>query len=433
MARPQSKYKMSFYNVFHQDGDVQYLWNTYSNVLLKLDEDAQEYIHSFLGVDDGSDVFKRMKDNGFIVFEQLNEFGRICMEEKRELFVHNTNELRFTIAPGTGCNYSCRYCFESSSNRSCVMSLEIADDVAEYICNQIKNNPFVNRLAIEWFGGEPLLYLDSIEIISRKIMGYAQRNSIEYISSVLTNGRFLTAQTFTLLQELCVNNMNICIDGMCDLYCKSKDASPYDFDCVMDNTCHVAEKIKPTVRLNIPNNDPDEAIKITDYLLKHRLLKGKVRVFFAEVIDYSHPPNSSQHAEYVQSFSRWAPHLFKEYGISEIEHMSVKSRLIKCKLANTRSALIGPKGELYKCHRCPGVDSMIIGNIWEDRYFNDVEYAFYTTVDDPIKRKCSRCEYLPVCMGECQVIRQTNFDDFDCETRKTSLLRLRFLEECVFV
>jgi len=431
MARPQSKYKMSFYNVFHQDGNSQYIWNTNSNALINLDISTQNYIRSFCGVDDGSAEFMLMKDNGFIVYEQLNEFGRICVEEKQSLFAHNTTDLWFTIAPGLGCNYCCGYCFESNSNRSGVMTLEIATEVAEYICNQIRNNHYVNHLTVEWFGGEPLLYLDAIKIISRVLMEYTQKNNIEYTPSIVTNGRFLNVQTLALLSELCINDVYITIDGMRDLYCKSKGASPNDFDCVIDNICNIADKVRPSIRLNIPDNDADEAIITTDFLLKQCNLKGRVRLSFAQVIDYSLQPDSSQqlYEKYADNLLRWTHYVIEEYGISEIEHMFCGQRLARCGLVNTRSVLIGPHGELYKCHRSPGVDSMIIGNIWEDRFYNDVEFAFYTTVDDPTKIKCSQCEYLPVCMGGCQANRVSNFINFNCGTRKATLLKLRLLEE----
>jgi len=83
MNRQQEKYKFSQYNVIHKDGDLQYIWNTYSNALLVLDKNEQEYIRTFTGIDDNSNSFNLLKANGFIVYEHLDEFGRVCMEEKQ--------------------------------------------------------------------------------------------------------------------------------------------------------------------------------------------------------------------------------------------------------------------------------------------------------------------------------------------------------------
>jgi len=78
----EEKYKLSRYNVFYQDGDVQYVWNTYSDALLKLEKSGQKYIQTFNGNADKSYEFELLKTNGFIVYEQIDEFGRICLQEK---------------------------------------------------------------------------------------------------------------------------------------------------------------------------------------------------------------------------------------------------------------------------------------------------------------------------------------------------------------
>ena len=110
----QDKYKLSRYNVFHQDGNVKYMWNTYSNALLKLDKNAQEYIQTFYDCpqkDDNSIEFNMLKSNGFIVYESIDEYGRVCLQEKQEMFSYNVSQLSFVIALGMGCNYNCSYCF----------------------------------------------------------------------------------------------------------------------------------------------------------------------------------------------------------------------------------------------------------------------------------------------------------------------------------
>jgi len=268
---------------------MQYLWNTYSNALLKLDKSSQKYIQKFNGIDDKSNEFSLLKENGFIVYEHLDEFGRICFEEKQSLFTYNADTLSFIIAPGMKCNYNCSYCFESKSDLSGIMQPEVACDVADYICQRLRNNPNARRLRVTWFGGEPLLYVNIVEIISHKLIEFTKQNNIKYYASIITNGRFLNSKTLSKLQEFCVTKAQITVDGMRELYCISKGALPNDFDCVIDNICNAADKIKISVRLNIPNNVDvvKEAIDITNYLFSERGLFGKVHVYLAYVCDYS--------------------------------------------------------------------------------------------------------------------------------------------------
>ena len=77
-TKQSDKYKLSRYNVFHKEGDAEYVWNTYSNALLKLDERGRNYIKTFSGYSDESEEFVTLRNNGFVVYNELNEIGRVC-------------------------------------------------------------------------------------------------------------------------------------------------------------------------------------------------------------------------------------------------------------------------------------------------------------------------------------------------------------------
>lgn len=431
------KYKLSQYNVYHHSGDMQYMWNTYSNALLELDKEAQEYVQTFSGVDDNSFEFRLLKDNGFIVFEQLDEYERVCLEEKLALYSPLYEFLAYVIAPGTGCNYSCPYCFEANSDLTRVMSPEIAVEVADYICQQYQYNKNVKEINILWFGGEPLLYMDIIEIISRKIMAFAQQNNLEYTARMVTNGRYLDEGNFALLQELGLKKIQITIDGTCDAYCKGKGASPDDFDAVIKNICDVSEKMLVNVRLNIPDNDVSEAIAVTDYLFSELGLLGKINLNFAYVCDYSLPPDAARQrfVDYVKNYGKWTDYLLERYSekVANKVYRPDKRRPISCSLIKAAyNACIGPHGEMYKCEHSFGNDSMIAGDIWHGKYYNKAETAYYVTIDHPSKSKCQNCKHLPVCMGGCQNDNVNKFENFDCEALKSFQLKLKLMEGGVF-
>jgi len=426
----KEKYKLSRYNIYHKDGDVQYLWNTYSDALLKLDAAAQEYVRTFSGVDDKSMEFDLLKSNGFIVYEQLDEYGRVCLEEKQAVFTKEPTSILFAIAPGMGCNYSCSYCFEGSSDLTGVMTAEVANDVVEYICQQLHRNSNVKELHIRWFGGEPLLFFDIVETISRKVIAYTQQNSIKYSASIFTNGRYLDSKAVALLRELCIGRTQITVDGMSETYCNSKGASCEDFHVVIDNIRCAAEKIRICIRINIPGNDATEAIKITDYLLSQCNLKGKVKIYFAYVCDYSLHLTAAheEFRNYVHNFFTWVDHVVEHYGITEAKSILPKRLISSCTLIKTSNACIGPRGELCKCEHCFGNDAMTIGNIWMGRFFNDAELMYCSTVGDHTNKACSLCDYLPVCMGGCANDRLKGVVKFDCESNKLFMFKLKLLE-----
>lgn len=427
MNLSQPRYTLSKFNVFHQKGDVQYIWNTYSGALLGLDKDAQRYVSEFSGLDDGSVYFNTLKDNGFIVIEQLDEFGRICFQEKRALFTRSVEEIQFVITLGMGCNYKCWYCFENENKSSIKMTPETAIASADFIIQQLKNNPTVKTLRISWFGGEPLLYIDSIEIIGNKLSEYVHDNNIIVDSMLTTNGRFLDADTLEKLQKLGINRAQITFDGMRESYTKNKGASSEDFDCVIDNLCNAAEKIELTVRLNI--SDVNEAIAISDYLLSEHNLAGKIKFVLAFVRDYSMPPDKSKQSfiDYVDVHSQWIDYVYKKYGASSL-HIALFPRRMNtsCGFICSDNVSIGAKGDLYKCDLSLGDDLMTVGDVWNGRYYNKAEFAHYTTIEQ--KNECLQCAYIPVCMGGCVMHRITKYGGFDCDALKRWRLKQKFLQ-----
>jgi radical SAM protein with 4Fe4S-binding SPASM domain len=209
------------------------------------------------------------------------------------------------------------------------------------------------------------------------------------------------------------------------------------FENVIKNICSAAEKMLVNVRLNIPNNDANEAILITDYLLTECNLLNKIGINFAYVCDYWRPPDAAQQrfVDYVYNYSKWIDYLFQHYGKSEVDKVFKpdKRRPVTCGLINASyNACIGPHGELYKCEHSFGIDSMVTGDIWHGRFYNDAETAYYTTVDHPSKEKCTKCNHLPVCMGGCQNDYVIGFVNFNCDVLKKFQYKLKLWEGGIY-
>ncbi len=428
------EYKLSEYNIFCDASDQKYVWNTFSGALLKLDRKGHKYLNTFSGIDDGSNEFSMLRTNGFIVNKNIDEFGRICFEEKQAMFTKRSNSFSVVIALGMGCNYKCTYCFQSEHDRTYHMSSDTAKDVAEYICLQLKNNPCAKKVNIRWFGGEPLLYLNAIELISNIVIEYANTNNLIYTAGIITNGRLLTEETAKRLHILHITKAQITIDGMPALYCKSKGASEEDFHQTINNICRAAENMKLSIRLNIPGNNARAAIAVTDYLLTEKELKGKISIYFAFLREYSSVDGIEKKAyiEYVKNYY-WLDYVTEHFGPDVINGLYPKRKVTSCGYIRTYNACIGPEGELYKCEHCFGNLSMIAGDIWHGWFHNSVESLYCSTIDIRINGECKKCKYLPVCMGGCANDFVLHSLGQDCETFKRLQLKLKLMEGGVLV
>ena len=73
------------------------------------------------------------------------------------------------------------------------MTREIADATVKYI----KKNYPEKQLAINWFGGEPLLNFEIIKYITAQL----KESGYEIISHITTNGSLLTKEMIDYLQR----------------------------------------------------------------------------------------------------------------------------------------------------------------------------------------------------------------------------------------
>jgi len=188
------RYKASAYNVIDFNEAGLFVWNTYSGALLRLQQDGFDYLSSFPRENDNSTFFLILKKQGIIVPEKLDEVGRVIFNEKKALYSPTSEKMSIVIALGMACNYKCTYCFQSSANHAKFMSNDVALSIAEFICERLSNSPGTKGLNIRWFGGEPLLYLNQIKIISDIVLSHIESlpYDIEFTAGIITNGRFLT-------------------------------------------------------------------------------------------------------------------------------------------------------------------------------------------------------------------------------------------------
>ena len=124
-----------------------------------------------------------MINNGFIVDYELDEYALINLNEKLARY-SSTSAKTLTIAPTLGCNMACPYCFESHKNKK-GMDLETQEQLLNFIKAFTKD---ASMLKIIWFGGEPLIELNTIVNLSHKIIELCTKNNIRYESSIVTNG-----------------------------------------------------------------------------------------------------------------------------------------------------------------------------------------------------------------------------------------------------
>ena len=99
----------------------------------------------------------------------------------------NSGIKKYTIFTTMKCNAACPYCFQHGGNED-TMNIKTANDVADYI---IGNWNKQDQIAITWFGGEPLVNKEVINVISEKL----RKSNVYYRSSISSNGDLFPSVT----------------------------------------------------------------------------------------------------------------------------------------------------------------------------------------------------------------------------------------------
>jgi uncharacterized protein len=412
------KYKLSRYNDLFIRNGKNYLWNTYSDALFEMDDNALKTYQEFGGNYSDTEFFRTMLFHKCIVLSRKDELGRVLFNEKSIMLNQTPTAMTVTIAPGLGCNYDCVYCFEKNRQSRKAMDQLSQDAVYKFITSRILANKRLKKLIVTWFGGEPLLYMEIIQALSKRLMKFCEKNGIEYSAGAITNGRYLTPENVDILKECKVTHVQLSMDGMEQKYIEAKKALPGDFEATVDNIRKSCDKIRISIRINILGGDVKEANRLTEYLLKDNHLDGRIKIYIAHVRNYDDnwtpEEEHKDHAAFLEAEKEYVAQ-FKEggkYFLSSFQLRYPCYHGATCNNVCSANLCVGPEGELYQCEHYFGMEDQTIGNVVDGCDYNDTKMKY---LREEHYDKCLKCRFFPSCMGGCLDDKVNHHDMIDCE------------------
>ncbi len=213
----ETTYKWSRFNhIVTKDIERVLVYNTYSLYYRWIYNEDFEFLttHDELNFESIDDILIK---EGYVVESDIDEIERLKAEARE---YSNNDYLYLVIYTTMACNYRCTYCFEGDRLCNEHLTLEKSDKIIDF-AKRYCEKAGLNKIAIKWFGGEPLLNQEPIVYITDKLneLGYTVR------ARMYTNGRFLTKEVATKLKELRVDNILIPIDGLEKDYIRLKNCS----------------------------------------------------------------------------------------------------------------------------------------------------------------------------------------------------------------
>ncbi len=389
------------------------LYNSASNAFLQVEENLVPVLEAIQKDADGFDfsgqpqLYFLLRSHGFLVEDGQDDALYNILKMHRLTETYATQTLMLTVAITRNCNFDCSYCYEG--NRSgAPMSDETADKLIEFI----RLHTGLKNVGLVWYGGEPLLAINTIRRITREV----EKMDKKYSASMITNGYLLTGEIADELNDLHVRAVQITLDGRKETHDKRrylKNGGP-TYDRILQNLERLLKsgyEGQIHIRVNVDTRNEDEFIDV------HRQVmalcpedkKKQVAVYPGFVKGDDHPDVSCFFDP--EDKGRFIAETHEKYGIDPLSLFPGRAHA-GCTLTKRNAYVVGPDGELYKCWDDVGIESLVVGHI--DR-FNDWNMGLIaegmTGCSYLDSQECRECFYFPICDGGCHKVRMNHKRD----------------------
>lgn len=379
-----------------------------SDSFLKIPSKEAEYFEKIFfqdTIDDrdgmsGADILIR---KGYFIPEHVDELSEI-----RALYYENVMDplLSLTIMPTEKCNFRCPYCYETFEKGQMSSKDQVA--LLRYIQKQLRNH---THLHISWFGGEPLLALDTVKHIMANVqkMGKLQKKPVT--SNMTTNAYLLTPDTFDTLYHLGVTAYQITLDGMKKEHDKQRvlASGAGTFDQIMQNLvaikrCKQYRFASFTIRINITRHNIE---RIDEFVRFYQDTLGDDKRFmirFAITGDYGgtkvekFKENLLDGNEIQKSLKAAGVYNSPELNISDIAtNFEPMNRV--CYACGRSTYTIGSDLTVYRCTIYFKDPYNHLGKITENgemKIDHALDHVWYIK-DGTFPQECIDCVYFPCC------------------------------------
>jgi uncharacterized protein len=288
----------------------------------------------------------------------------------------------------------------------------VADFVSEWIAAKKPTH-----LDVSWFGGEPLLALNTIERLSERLIGLCEASGVKYISAMITNGTLLKEGAVQTLLRSSVSQLQITVDGSTieehDKRRPFRSLKGSSFSQIVKNIENLDGRISVTIRMNLDEMNEADSLDLLDFMHDKGWFdrQSRINVYAAPLEKYNSNCNvmdSSLLAKkmFAQASTqiglrllRYAPHLLST---------PPRPSATTCGTTADWNFVINPNFNFTKC--------------WQDtgEGVEDLDSWEFTVMED---RDCMECEIMPLCKGGCPAYRRKgNLPRVDwCDERKYNL------------
>ncbi len=416
-------FKLSKYVHISKDPDVFpdafYLYATRTGAAIEIDNAHYENIIEERWDDLPLNVIEAMLMAEAIVPREEEELDYILSLNKENVKDNDNKYLSFTIQPTANCQLGCHYCGQQHVKK--VSSTETNSVIYDRIVSKIESlKGTLQGISINWYGGEPLTGLSSIEEISEMLINYCDSNKIAYEAMMVTNALALKYQTFDrLVSKYRIKQFQITIDGTAEFHDQRrmlKTGGP-SFEIIFNNLKEIVhtelfkeKKIAIGVRCNVDGQNKDNVIELVDMLHEHDIL-NKVSFNLAPIHDWGDNGASKINGISKDDFASFEIDVYLRlhgYGLLKKDGLIPLRKHNVCMVASSTSEVFDAYGNVSTCWEIPYTPvyentEYYAGNLHKNPDLDSSNILMRKWYDEiPTNETwCKGCKFLPVCGGSC--------------------------------
>ncbi len=392
--------------------DYNYIYDSGSGSLHECDGKTYAYLAHMLG---------QTKQAPDLTKEELNEIeGDIAaLKEQGLLFGQETaarppksNEVKaLCIHICHDCNLRCRYCFADEGAYHSArefMSEETAKKAIDFL---IENSGNRKVLEVDFFGGEPLMCLDTIKNVVYYAKEKAAARGKKFLFTTTTNALLLNEEAIEFFNAE-MENVVLSLDGRKQVHDAIRKTvngkGSYDF---------VINNIK-----NFVKSRGDKHYYVRGTFTAKNLDFSKDVLFLADngfdsismepvvtdiddlAIKEEHLPEILEEYErlcdeYLERYARGEGFNFFHFNVDFEGGPCLSKRVSACGAGNEYFS-VAPNGDIYPCHQFVGDEKFKMGNVNGGALNADIRSTFAENCLFT-REKCDKCFAKYICSGGC--------------------------------
>ncbi len=309
------------------------------------------------------------------------------------------------------CNLRCRYCFADEGayhGEREFMSVQTAKKAIDFL---LKNSGGRKVLEVDFFGGEPLMCLDTI----KEVVAYAREESAKlgkkFLFTTTTNALLLDDDAIDFFNRE-MENVVLSLDGRPEIHDairKTKNGKG-SFELVID-------KVKNFVR-----SRGNKSYYVRGTFTAKNLDFSKDVIFLAEngfdsismepvVTDIPDLAIKEEHLsavlneyeelcdKYLEKYDADKGFNFFHFNVDLEGGVCLSKKVSACGAGNEYFSVV-PNGDIYPCHQFAGDKDFLMGNVYEGK-LNAVIREKFASSCLFTREKCGDCFAKFICSGGC--------------------------------